>query len=161
MKFIEGLGSKSLRMSSRWLLTFVVVVPLLRIAEAECIDTKITTKQAFAASSLVFEGRVTAIEDAQAPGLTQLLTFEVTKVWKGKVHRQQTIYHAVSLDDRVFNQGDRLVVFARTLEGTDRIRVGVDRERGDFFGDMSFSCTTGMPIDADIELARRRSTAPR
>jgi hypothetical protein len=79
----------------------IVSVSLSRIVVAgECINGTVSTRQVFEQSSLIFQGKVIEIEDPHAPALTQVLTFDVDKVWKGDVTERQVIYHAVSVDSR-------------------------------------------------------------
>ena len=130
-------------------------------AAVECINTTVTTRQAFQLASLVFQGKVIAIEDPHAPGLTQVLTFDVDKVWKGAVTERQTIYQAVSVESRIFTYGDHLVVFAHELSRESRLRVGLQSAGPPAFGHMSFNCVTDMPVDVDSELPRMPSWKPR
>ena len=113
-------GSLSLKLSVRgWVICLLVSATLVSLLPlslgAECIDTKVTTRQAFELSSLVFSGTVTNVEDPNAPGLTQMLTFIVDQVWKGPAAKQQVIYHSLSAESRVFGRAEKLVVFAREL----------------------------------------------
>jgi hypothetical protein len=135
-----------------------VSVPRMVVA-GECINTTVTTRQAFEQSSLIFQGKVVEIEDPHAPGLTQVLTFDVDKVWKGAVTEQQVIYHAVSVESRIFSVGDRLVVFAHELSRESRLRVGLQQAGPPAFGH-SFDCVTDMTVDLGPELPRMPSSKP-
>jgi len=141
----------------------VILVSLGNIAAApECISgAGVTTRRAFGYSSLVFHGRVIQITDPHAPAFTQVLTLDVDKVWKGAVTKRQVIYHAVSVESRVFSSSDRLVVFARELSGDDRVLVGLPLAGPPAFGYLSFNCDTGMPVDIDSALPRMPSSKPR
>jgi hypothetical protein len=139
----------------------IIFGSLPKPAAGECINTAITTRQALQQASLVFQGKVVEIEDPHAAGLTQVLTLEVEKVWKGPVSHRQVIYHLVSVESRIFNSGDRLVVFAHQLSEENRVRVGLQRMGPPAFGYMSFSCVTDMPVDVDSELPRLPASLPK
>jgi hypothetical protein len=138
----------------------IVSTSLSRIVVAgECINATVSTRQVFEQSSLIFQGKVIEIEDPHAPGLTQVLTFDVDKVWKGAVTERQVIYHAVSVESRVFSVGDRLVVFAHELSRESRLRVGLQQAGPPAFG-YSFDCVTDMTVDLGSELPRMPSSKP-
>jgi hypothetical protein len=143
-------------------LAAIISVSLPRmVVGGECINgtTTLTTRQAFEQFSLIFQGKVIEIEDPHAPGLTQVLTFDVEKVWKGAVTERQVIYHAVSFESRIFSVGDRLVVFAHELSRETRLRVGLQPTGPPAFG-YSFDCVTDMTVDLGSELPRMPSSKP-
>jgi hypothetical protein len=138
----------------------IISASLSRVVVAgECINAAVTTRQVFEQSSLVFQGKVIEIEDPHAPGLTQVLTFAVDKVWKGAVTERQVIDHAISVESRVFSVGDRLVVFAHELSRESRLRVGLQQAGPPAFG-YSFDCVTDMTVDLGSELPRMPSSKP-
>ena len=118
--------------------TFISCLP--HVSGAECINFKITTREALESSDIVFSGTVIKLEDPNAPGLTQVLTFVVDRVWKGSVTREHVIYHSISVDSRVFETGQKLVVFASQLAPADRERVGLQREGTPAFAYRPFDC---------------------
>jgi hypothetical protein len=143
----------------RLFLVAALISSLPRASGAECVNVKITTREALESSDIVFSGTVTKVEDPHAPGLTQLLTFVVDQIWKGSAAKEQLIYHQISAESRVFRTGEKLVVFARLLTAADRERVGLPREGAPVFGYRSFDCPAA-PIDVYGGLARLPSVKP-
>jgi hypothetical protein len=123
------------------LLTAAIVVVLPHLARADCIAAPegISARDAVAFSDIVFSGTVIKIEDPHAPGLTQIVTFEVNRVWKGPTIQQQVIHHSVNTETRVFAVGESLVVFGKQLDA--------DSRRGSGFRepDRLHSVTRGLP----------------
>ena len=131
------------------------------VVAAECVNAKITTREALESSDVVFSGTVMKAEDPSAPGLTQVLTFGVDRVWKGAVAGERVIYHSISVESRVFRTGEKLVVFARQLAPADRERVGLQREGTPAFAYRSFDCGGAASLDVYQDLARFPSVTPR
>jgi hypothetical protein len=162
----ETMAGHQFSLSRRLRFVFAPAIALALLPSAataaECVNNaSVTTRQAVAFSSLIFEGKVVEIQDPNAPALTQVLTFEVDKVWKGPVTRRQIIYHVRTVEGRVFNEGDHLVVFAHQLSEQDRALVGLPSAGPAAFGWSSFNCVTDMPVDIDSELPRMPFSKPR
>ena len=136
----------------RLFLAATTIVSLPNIAGAECVNVTISARDALATADVVFSGTVTKIEDPHAPGLTQVVTFAVDRVWKGPAGKQQVIHHQVTVDSRTFQTGDTLVVFGRQLGADSRERVGLPREGAPAYGYQSLGCGVDLPLEFNSEL---------
>jgi hypothetical protein len=116
---------------SRWILVVLIVVSsasLATVAHAECGGG---ARYRMGSADFVFEGTVTKTESLDRDEHSTTLT--VHRVWKGKVHREITVYHRVGLDGPHFKEGLRVVVFAdRQTENdqmtSDRLPTDVPRD---------------------------------
>jgi hypothetical protein len=145
----------------RLLLTAAIIVVLPHLARAECIalSERISARDAVATSAIVFSGTVIKIEDPHAPGLTQVVTFEVNRVWKGPTTKQQVIHHLLHTESRVFTVGDSLVVFGWQLDAVTRTTVGLSPTGPPAFGYRSFACGADHPIEFNSELPQLPSVS--
>jgi hypothetical protein len=139
--------------------TFVVALP--HLARADCVASSagINARDAVASSDIVFSGTVIKIEDPHAPGLTQVVTFEVNRVWKGPTTKQQVIHHLVNAESRVFAVGESLVVFGWRLDAATRTTVGLSPAGPPAFGFRRFACDTDHPIRFNSELPQLPSVS--
>ena len=138
----------------RLLLTGTIIAFLPHIAGADCVNLRISARNAIASSDVVFSGTVTKIEDPHAPVNTQVVTFVADRVWKGPAAKQQVIHHLRHTESREFQMGQSLVVFARRLDADDRERVGLPRRGTPAYGYRTFACGTDLTIEFINELLR-------
>lgn len=102
----------------KWILVALMVVglaSLATVADADCGGTPRSKKDS---ADFVFEGTVTKTERLDQDEHATTLT--VHRVWKGKVHREITVYHRVGLDGPHFKEGLRVVVFAYRQTSKDQ-----------------------------------------
>lgn len=81
------------------------------VALAECV--RIPPGQMIKLMPVAFAGRL--MERSDLNGRGQALMFDVSRVWKGKVSRRQTLYQVQSIDMVHLETGTEYIMFARPV----------------------------------------------
>jgi hypothetical protein len=94
---------------------------------AVCVQMPLEYHLSDDSTEAVFRG---TIRDVQMVPPGQIVTFEVERVWKGRVSRTVITYNSLSggYEERKFMRGERYLVMAHRLNAMSRARFGGDMD---------------------------------